>query len=148
MNKKNVKILTEDLNRDQLLDIIARMSSNSTKASELLLNYCKVKNNSIILDEKIDNLWADVFHIAVEANELGGCEEWEQDNLYNNLWRIQEIVEDNETTWNTRRKLVDSMVNIVKCPNRVFEDILHETITYLCISDEEKQYYRNLSFDD
>lgn len=148
MNKENVKILTEDLNRDQLLEIISIMSSNSTKASELFLNYCKDKDTSIIFDEKIDNLWADVFYIVVEANELGGCEEWEEDQVYDNLREIQEIIKKYKTTWKARKVLVDSMEYQLRLRNSGFVDILAEVIMDLCITDEEKQYYDNLNFDD
>jgi len=146
MNKANIKILTKELNRDQLLEIISIMSSQSTEASELFLNCCKGQDSSIISDEKIDNLWADVFHIVVEANELGGCEEWEEDQVYDNLREIQEIIEKYKTTWETRKVLVDSMKYQLQLDNSGFEDILAELIMDLCITDDEKQYYDNLSF--
>ncbi len=147
MNKENVKILTESLNRDQLQDIIVIMSSHSTIASDLFLKYCKVKDTSIIFDEEIDNLWSDVFGIIVESNELGGCEEWKEDEVYDNLRRIQEIVEKHETSWRTRKELVDSMGYQLRLHNSGFEDLLTEVITELCITDEEMQYYDNLCFE-
>lgn len=75
MDEKTVKEMLNMASRDDLTDIITKLTKCSSKADQVVLDWCK-KNNSNCKDQAIgielQKLWDDAQEIISEFNQYGG----------------------------------------------------------------------------
>lgn len=142
MNIDTVKKLLANQEKTELYNIISRLSSYSEDAEEWLLDYCSKKSkksdSSLIVEKQIQHYWSVAEDIIDDANMYGGT--YNEDDAYDALDKIDELVKKNEISWECRRNIVDSMMEQFYAGNSGFDDTLIDSCEVLCQSKEEKLY--------
>ena len=142
MNIDTVKKLLANQEKAELYKIISRLSNYSEEAEEWLLNYCRKKgeksDSSFIVEKQVQHYWSVAEEIIDEANMYGGT--YKEDDAYDALYKIDELVKNNKISWECRRNIVDSMLEQFYVGNSGFDDALIESCEVLCQLKEEKLY--------
>lgn len=142
MDVTTVKKLLKDTKREDLIKIIAKLATYDLSGEEWLLEYCSkhgsVSDKSMIIQKKINHYWSIAEKIIDDANDYGGTSDEEEG--YDALAVIDELVEQEKTPWEFRRPIVDAMMEQFYRGNSGFEDALVDTCMILCQGKEEKLY--------
>ena len=143
MDLATVKKLLKNTKKENLLKIIAKLSSYNDEANEWLLDYCKKNAKAeerTVVWEQITHYWSVAERIIDEANEYGGCPEDDEEEAYEALRKIDELFGKNEMPWDFRKKYFDGMMRLLLEDNSGFEDALYDSCTALCQTTDEQLY--------
>lgn len=142
MDLTTVKKLLENVKRDELIKMIAKLTTYDEKSEEWLLEYCKEhcidSDKNLVTQKQIQHYWEAAESIINEANQYGGT--YDEDEAYNALSMIADLAEKTKTAWGFRRPIVDEMMEQFYLGNSGFEDALADTCMVLCQGKEEKLY--------
>ena len=144
MDKDTVSKMLENAEKEDLLDIISNMSQANHKAEKIILDWCKKNNKSQqkkAAEIELENLWQDVQPIINEFNQYGGGPDSEMDEVCDNLWKMYEIVKQNDISWETRVVILDKMLEEFNIGNSGFDDILIDVASSFCNSPDENRYF-------
>lgn len=143
MDKKTVEEMLKTASREDLTDIITKLTKHSSKADQVVLDWCK-KNNSRCRDQAIEmelqNLWDGAQEIISEFNQYGGGPDSDEEKAADALWQMTEIVEDHEISWDIRVAILDGMLTEFFVGNSGFDDLLIDTAEAFCKTKDEKRY--------
>ena len=90
----------------------------------------------MIVEKQIQHYWSVAEDIIDDANMYGGT--YNEDDAYDALDKIDELVKKNEISWECRRNIVDSMMEQFYAGNSGFDDTLIDSCEELCQSKDEK----------
>lgn len=143
MDKKTVEEMLNMASRDDLTDIITKLTKYSSKADQVILDWCK-KNNSRCKDQAIgmelQNLWDDAQAIISEFNLYGGGSDSDEEEATDALWQMDEIVKKQDVSWNIRVAILDEMLTEFFAGNSGFDDLLIDVAESFCKTKDEKRY--------
>ena len=143
MDLTTAKKLLKNTQKNELIKIIARLSTYDEAANEWLLDYCKEhceEDNKLVVQKQMQHYWRVAEKIIDEANDYGGCSEEDEDEAYDALRKIDKLNEENETPWEFRKAIVDGMMGQFFLGNSGFEDTLYDSCSELCKTQEEQLY--------
>ncbi len=142
MDLSDVKKLLKNQSNENLLKIIVRLSNYSEDAEEWLLDYCKknskTEDTALVAKKQIEHYWQIAEEIIDEANMYGGTNQ--EDDAYDALSKIDELVKDYKLEWEFRKQLVDGMLEQFFQDNSGFEDSLIDSCMTICQTAEEYLY--------
>ncbi len=166
MDKKTVNTLTDMFDKKQLKDLIYHMVSERGEAEQILLDYCQKKeagqkfgNHNLIIEKQLRKHWKKASGIIEEFDMYGGGPEPDEEDAYDELEAMEELLENNEISWEVRQEVLDEMLYFVASDNSGFTDGLVDIAFVLCRTKEEylyladflnskgNSYYRNLAAD-
>lgn len=143
MDKKVVNEMLENAGRDDLMGLIAKMTDTGYKAEKIVTDWCRKhnkKNQEKAIEIELKNLWREAQAVISEFNEYGGGPESDEDDAYSNLREMDRIVQEHRLSWESRREILDEMLEEFYVGNSGFDDILIEVADSFCSSDEERRY--------
>lgn len=143
MDKKTVEKMLNTASRDDLTNIITKLTKYSSKADQVILDWCK-KNNTNCKDQAIclelQNLWVDAQKIISKFNVYGGGPDLDEEKAADALWKMDEIVKKQDIPWNIRIAILDEMLTEFFAGNSGFDDLLIDVATSFCKTKDEKRY--------
>lgn len=103
MDKKTVNTLTDMFDKKQLKDLIYHMVSERGEAEQILLDYCQKKeagqksgNHNLIIEKQLRKHWKKASGIIEEFDMYGGGPESDEEDTYDELEAMEELLENNE----------------------------------------------------
>ena len=140
MDIKTASTLLEGLSEKELIKIIVKLANYSTKGERWLLNYCKKnetneKKQMIIAEKQLLSHWEKAEDIIYECNYYGGGPR--EDEGYDELYKMQEIVNQSVVSWEIRKQIVDGMMEQFRIGNSGFDDALVDVAVDFCKTKEE-----------
>ncbi len=144
MDKKTVTEMLQDAGKNDLIDIIAKMSASSHKAEKIIIDWCKNSNPKYqkkAIEMELEGLWQQARTIISEFNAYGGGPEFQEEEACDNLWKMDEIVQEHDISWESRGSILDEMLEEFNIGNSGFDDILIDVASSFCKSREEKIYF-------
>lgn len=142
MKLETLKKVLSNQDKNELIKIIAKLSNYSPDAEEWLLEYCSKNGNvddaNLIARKQIQHYWYIARDIIDDANAYGGTAQ--EDEAYDALSKIDELVQKNKLSWEFRRPIVDEMLEQFFYGNSGFDDSLIESCEIMCQSKDEKLY--------
>ncbi len=144
MNKRAWTKILEQSDKKDLVGLIINMADTNDAAETILIEYCKKKANphqkELLYERQLQMKWDSIQPIVDEANEYGGCSREDENQVYDTLYEMQEIVKEHATAWDTRKDIADEMLEQANYGNSGFDDILFETALEFCRKKPEKKY--------
>lgn len=147
MDSKTIQQLIGQYTKPQLQELVGYMAGRSGSAQQALLDYCqkeekgtKSDNHALIIEKQIARHWAKAKETIAEFDCYGGGSEWDEENAYDELDRMTQLMESNEVSWTVRSKVLDEMLAFVASDNSGFTDSLVDIAVELCKEKEEKMY--------
>ncbi|MDE5893828.1 MAG: hypothetical protein K2H45_12985 [Acetatifactor sp.] len=123
------------------------MAGRSENAQQVLLDFCqkegestKPDNHALIIEKQIDRHWSRAKGIIADFDCYGGGPEWDEENAYDELEKMTQLMINNEVSWAVRKKVLDEMLAFVASDNSGFTDSLVDIAVELCKGKEEKIY--------
>lgn len=143
MDKNSIEKMLEMVSREDLIDIITGMVIHNQEADRFVMEWCE-KNlsgcESQAISQELQNLWVTAQEIISEFNLYGGGSESDEDEAVEALWQMNEIVRENEISWDIRLSVLDEMLAEFYTGNSGFDDMLIEVAESFCKGDAEKRY--------
>lgn len=143
MDKKTIEEMLNVASRDDLMNIITKLTKCSSKADRVVLDWCK-KNNASCKDQAIgmelQKLWDDAQEIISEFNQYGGGPDSDEEEAANALWQMDEIIKKQDISWDIRKKILDEMLKEFFVGNSGFDDLLIDVANSFCKTKDEKRY--------
>lgn len=143
MDKNTVSVMLENAGTEDLLEIISKISQDSHKAEKIILDWCKSNNKKYqkkAIDMELKNIWNDARSIISEFNEYGGGPDSDESDACDCLWRMDEMVNNYDISWEIRVAILDEMLEEFNIGNSGFEDILIDVASSFCKNAEERRY--------
>ena len=94
---------------------------------------------------ELEKHWKDARRIISNFNEYGGGPDSEEEDAYDSLEKMAEIVETNDIPWKSRAVILDELLEEFHIGNSGFEDILIDVADSFCQSKERRYLADNLS---
>ena len=94
MDLTTAKKLLKNTQKNELIKIIARLSTYDEAANEWLLDYCKEhceEDNKLVVQKQMQHYWRVAEKIIDEANDYGGCSEEDEDEAYDALRKEEQL---------------------------------------------------------
>lgn len=131
MDSKTIQQLIGQYTKPQLQELVGYMVGRSENAQQALLDFCqkmekgtKTDNHALIIEKQIARHWAKAKETIAEFDCYGGGPEWDEENAYDELDRMTQLIESNEVSWTVRSKVLDEMLAFVASDNSGFTDCL------------------------
>ena len=144
MKRENLTSLLKKADKEELISLIERMADADSASEHVLLEYCKgkasPKDKKLLHDRQLEMKWDSIREIVDTANEYGGCSDDDEDDVYDALYEMQELVKKDSTSWDVRKDILDEILEQAGYGNSGFDDILYETAMKFCQEKEEKHY--------
>lgn len=143
MDKNTIRKMLENAEKEDFLDIISNMSQANHKAEKVILDWCKSNNKNQqkrAAEMELENLWREARSIISEFNEYGGGPDSEMEDACDNLWKMDEVVNQYDISWETRVVILDEMLEEFNIGNSGFDDILIEIADAFCKNTDENRY--------
>lgn len=147
----NIKDILNRLSNESLLELIQFLISNMADARLQTIEWLKSNQTSLInsIDaddsqslngELIMEYWSEAQEIISEFNELGGGPEEKEDEVYDLLEQISELLEENSISVEIRMQCLDEAFDEYHLHNSGFDDRLLDIIFKTCRDKEDWEY--------
>lgn len=139
--------MLQNADRNALIAIIAKMSSQSHETEKIILDWCKNNNEKYrkkAIETELMHHWAAARSVISIFNEYGGGPESDEEDAYDHLWKMDEIVKSNDISWEVRSEILDEMLEEFNIGNSGFDDILIDVASSFCKSAEERRYFADI----
>lgn len=143
MDKRTVSKMLENAGKDDLIEIISNMSRYSRKAETCITDWCISNNEKYqkrAVEMELERHWEEARAVIQEFNEYGGGPEYDEEDAYGQLRKMDEIVNSHDISWEKRVSILDGMLEEFYVGNSGFDDILMDVADSFCKSNEEKRY--------
>ncbi len=144
LDDKTLNQLIDKYDKKQLIDLVGYIVNRSEAGQQALLDYCQ--NNSTpdnhiwIVEKQIRQHWNKAAAIIQEFDMYGGGKESDEDDACHELEKVVELLENNTTSWEIRKSLLDEMLEFVASDNSGFTDYLVDIAVIMCTNKEEAMY--------
>lgn len=143
MDKKTVEEMLKFASRDDLLEMITKLTTCGCKNEQYVLDWCR-KNNSRCKNQAIGmelrNIWDTAQEIISEFNQYGGGSESDEEEAVDALWQMDKIVKENEISWDIRVAILNEILAEFYEGNSGFDDLLIDVAESFCKEKEEMRY--------
>lgn len=147
MDSKTVQQLIKNYTKPQLQELVGYMAGKSEGAQQALLDFCQKKeesadagNRALIIEKQIDRHWSKAREIIDDFDSYGGGPESDEEEAYDELNEMSQLLENNEVPWAVRKKVLDEMLEFVASDNSGFTDSLVDIAVDMCKDKEETIY--------
>ncbi len=143
MDKRTVSKMLENAGKDDLIEIISNMSRYSRKAETCITDWCISNNEKYqkrAVEMELERHWEEARAVIQEFNEYGGGPEYDEEDAYGQLRKMDEIVNSHDISWEKRVSILDEMLEEFYVGNSGFDDILMDVADSFCKSNKEKRY--------
>lgn len=135
---KTVERIIRDKSEAQLKGLIMELCDKFSDAYEYILIWGKDSGGVDINDKLALEYWEKAEKIINEFNEYGGGSEYEENEAYDFIESISELV--STLSWKTRQKIIDGMLVQYFYGNSGFDDPLTDACFELCKERDEWLY--------
>jgi hypothetical protein len=145
LNKK-----LQSLDRIELYELLQILMNKKPELHKLILEWFKAKQNSgesgtdedmVSLNERLlSEHWNDAKHIISEFNEYGGCGYEDENEAYDSLYEISELIEEGNISSSAKLEFLDDAFKEYNIGNSGFEDALMDIFFSICETKEEWEY--------
>lgn len=147
MDSKTMQQLIRNYTKPQLQELVGYIVGRSEGAGQALLDFCQKKeenaetgNHALIIEKQIVRRWSKAKGIISEFDYYGGGSESDEEDAYDELEKMEQLMKDNEVPWSVRKKVLDEMLVFVASDNSGFTDGLMDIAVELCKGKEENIY--------
>ena len=144
MDDKTLNQLIDKYDKKQLIDLVDYIVNGSEAGQQALLDYCQKNstpdNHIFIVEKQICQHWNKAAAIIQEFDMYGGGRESDEDDAYHELEKVVELLENNATSWEIRKSVLDEMLEFVASDNSGFTDYLMDIALIMCTNKEEDMY--------
>ena len=145
MDATSLKKLIGNLDKKELIRIIGIIANSSDVAEQKLLDYCQKyaveENKNIIFEKQLKQHWKKAYTVIQMANMYGGCPDSDEEDAYDEMSIMEELIEKNhDISWLVRKEVLDELLEQIAEDNSGFTDYMVDLTVKLCYSKEEKQY--------
>lgn len=145
MDKKTINEIIGKMPKKNLVEMIELMIRYNSEAEQTLLDYCQSHtfqdNKDLIAQRQLFKHWRAAERIIQSANDYGGCSEDDEETACEEIEVILEIVKENKMSWESRKAVIDGMLEQIRADNSGFTDFLVDSVLELCQSDEEQEFF-------
>lgn len=145
MDKKTINEIIGKMPKKNLVEMIELMIRYNCDAEQTLLDYCQSHtfqdNKDLIAQRQLIKHWGTAERIIQSANDYGGCSEEDEETACEEIEVILEIVKENILSWESRKLVIDGMLEQISADNSGFTDFLVDSVLELCQSDTEREYF-------
>ncbi len=130
----------QSLDTKDLYDLVKDLTENNSEVRRLVLEWLKenAKKDVVFLnDELLIEYWGNAEEIISEFNAYGGGSEEEEDEAYDWLNRISELVEEGDISTDAKFDFLDEAFVEYNKENSGFEDALMDIFFKICQTKEE-----------
>lgn len=145
MDATTLKKLIGNLDKKELKKIIGIIANSSDVAEQKLLDYCQKyaveENKNIIFEKQLKQHWKKAYSIIQMANMYGGCPESDEEDAYDEMSIMEDLIEKNhDISWLVRKEVLDELLEQIAEDNSGFTDYMVDLTVKLCYSKEERLY--------
>ena len=145
MDATTLKKLIGNLDKKELIKIIGIIANSSDVAEQKLLDYCHKyaveENKNIIFEKQLKQHWKKSYSIIQMSNMYGGCPDSDEEDAYDEMSIMEDLIEKNhDISWLVRKEVLDELLEQIAEDNSGFTDYMVDLTVKLCYSKEEKQY--------
>ena len=154
MDKKNLLEIVGNVEKGDLIEIICFLVNKNPKLERNLLEYCQknsiFENKMFITEQQLLQGWENSKKLINELDETVFYYEYEisptEDNLFSQLEEIMEIINQNEISWETKKKILLEVLNYIFSEHSEYYDCCNleewfmNLVETLCQTKEEKRY--------
>ena len=153
MDKKNLLEIVGNVEKGDLIEIICFLVNKNPKLEGNLLEYCQknsiFENKMFITEQQLLQGWENSKKLINELDETVFYYEYEisptEDNLFSQLEEIMEIINQNEISWETKKKILLEVLNYIFSEHSEYYDCCNleewfmNLVETLCQTKEEKR---------
>lgn len=143
MDRTAIEKILKGASEKDYIDLIAKMAAQSRTAEKILLGWGRKNaktNRELVVETEIKSLWVEAQEIICEFNDYGGGPEDEEDQVYDNLYKMSALVEENKVPWKVRKPILDEMLHELWRNNSGLDDLLSNVAEDFCQTTEETRY--------
>lgn len=145
MDATTLKKLIGNLDKKELIKIIGIIANSSDVAEQKLLDYCQKyaveENKNIIFEKQLKQHWKKAYSIIQMANMYGGCPDSDEEDAYDEMSIMEDLIEKNhDISWLVRKEVLDELLEQIAEDNSGFTDYMVDLTVKLCYSKEERLY--------
>ena len=145
MDATTLKKLIGNLDKKELIKIIGIIANSSDVAEQKLLDYCHKyaveENKNIIFEKQLKQHWKKSYSIIQMANMYGGCPDSDEEDAYDEMSIMEDLIEKNhDISWLVRKEVLDELLEQIAEDNSGFTDYMVDLTVKLCYSKEERLY--------
>lgn len=144
LDDRTLNQLIDKYDKKQLIDLVGYIVNRSEAGQQALLDYCQSNstpdNHIWIVEKQIRQHWNKAAAIIQEFDMYGGGKESDEDDACHELEKVVELLENNTTSWEIRKSLLDEMLEFVASDNSGFTDYLVDIAVIMCNNKEEAMY--------
>jgi len=145
LNKK-----LQSLENKELYELLQILVSKKPELQKHILEWFKAKHSSreneadedivSLNEELLFNYWNDARYIISESNEFGGCDYEDEDEAYEYLYEISELIKEGNISSSAKLEFLDDAFREYNYGNSGFEDALIDIFFSICETREEWKY--------
>jgi hypothetical protein len=150
-NRFDLESILGSLNPEKLRDLVKHLMENNSDVRHLTLEWYRkmheISDGSLpdespyhVDDELLMEYWSYASCIISEFNEYGGGDEEEEDEAYEWLNKISDLIEEGNISHDTKIAFMEEAFVEYDKYNSGYEDSLAEIFFELCQTDEEWRY--------
>ena len=94
----------------------------------------------MIIEKQIDRHWSKAREIIADFDSYGGGPESDEEDAYDELDKMRQLLENNEVAWAVRKKVLDEMLEFVASDNSGFTDYLVDIAVDMCARTRRRRY--------
>lgn len=145
MDAATLKRLIGNLDKKELIKVIGILANASDIAEQKLLDYCQKnateENKNLIVEKQLKQHWGKAYPIIQMANMYGGCPDNDEEDAYDEMSTMEDLLEkNNDISWVVRKELLDELLEQIAEENSGFTDYMVDLAVKMCYSKEEKIY--------
>lgn len=140
----------QSLDSSELYELLQILMNKKPELHKLILEWFKAKQNSeesvtdedlVFLNERLlSEHWNDARHIISEFNEYGGGGYEDENEAYDYLHAISELIEEGNISSSAKLEFLDDAFEEYNYGNSGFEDALMDIFFSICETKEEWEY--------
>jgi hypothetical protein len=141
----------KSLNTTDFYDLVSSLLNGKPELNQLVLEWFKEKKESIsetvgeedivsINDKLLFEYWEDARSIISDFNELGGGPEDDEEEAYDYLEKISELIKEGSLSTAAKLEFLDDAFEEYNINNSGFEDGLMDIFFEICQTREEWEY--------
>jgi len=99
------------------------------------------ENKNIIFEKQLKQHWKKAYSIIQMANMYGGCPDSDEEDAYDEMSIMEDLIEKNhDISWLVRKEVLDELLEQIAEDNSGFTDYMVDLTVKLCYSKEERLY--------
>ena len=149
MNIKTAQRVLGNLDKEELIEIVSRITSHNKKADGILLELLAQKNfvdgADVVAQKQARHYWETARKIINKANKKGGTNLQRLDKVRDALNKLADLTSNYEFSWKIKRPVVNEMLTLYfkgeRDRRRFYRSELFDACEGLCRTKEEILFF-------